>query len=31
VRFAQLPIARDRIYLGLKEAGLVPAREQVLS
>lgn len=31
VRFAQLPIARDRIYLGLKEAGLVPAREQLLS
>ncbi|WP_395399065.1 molybdopterin-dependent oxidoreductase [Arthrobacter sp. UC242_113] len=25
VRFAELPIARDRIYLGLKEAGLVPA------
>jgi CO/xanthine dehydrogenase Mo-binding subunit/aerobic-type carbon monoxide dehydrogenase small subunit (CoxS/CutS family) len=25
VRFASLPIARDRIYLGLKEAGLVPA------
>jgi CO/xanthine dehydrogenase Mo-binding subunit len=24
VRFASLPIARDRIYLGLKEAGLVP-------
>jgi CO/xanthine dehydrogenase Mo-binding subunit len=25
VRFAELPIARDKIYLGLKEAGLVPA------
>ena len=25
VRFSQLPIARDRIYLGLKEAGLVPS------
>jgi putative selenate reductase molybdopterin-binding subunit len=24
VRFATLPIARDKIYLGLKEAGLVP-------
>lgn len=24
VRFAELPIARDKIYLGLKEAGLVP-------
>jgi CO/xanthine dehydrogenase Mo-binding subunit/aerobic-type carbon monoxide dehydrogenase small subunit (CoxS/CutS family) len=24
VRFASLPIARDKIYLGLKEAGLVP-------
>ncbi|UTT69029.1 molybdopterin-dependent oxidoreductase [Arthrobacter sp. DNA4] len=29
VRFASLPIARDRIYLGLKEAGLVPGLEQV--
>ncbi|KQQ93601.1 aldehyde oxidase [Arthrobacter sp. Leaf141] len=27
VRFAQLPIARDRIYLGLREAGKVPAAE----
>ncbi|MET3923006.1 molybdopterin cofactor-binding domain-containing protein [Arthrobacter sp. UYEF20] len=26
VRFAELPIARDKIYLGLKEAGLVPSR-----
>jgi hypothetical protein len=25
VRFAELPIARDKIYLGLKDAGLVPA------
>ncbi|WP_104141140.1 molybdopterin-dependent oxidoreductase [Arthrobacter sp. ZGTC131] len=25
LRFAELPIARDKIYLGLKEAGLVPA------
>ncbi|MGN7252298.1 molybdopterin-dependent oxidoreductase [Arthrobacter sp. SAFR-014] len=25
VRFAELPIARDKIYLGLKEAGLVPS------
>ena len=24
VRFSQLPISRDKIYLGLKEAGLVP-------
>ena len=24
VRFTELPIARDKIYLGLKEAGLVP-------
>jgi len=24
VRFASLPIARDKIYLGLKGAGLVP-------
>lgn len=24
VRFAELPIARDKIYLGLKEAGLAP-------
>jgi len=31
VRFASLPIARDRIYLGLKEGGLVPKLEQVLS
>ncbi|MDQ0119875.1 molybdopterin cofactor-binding domain-containing protein [Pseudarthrobacter sp902506025] len=29
VRFTSLPIARDRIYLGLKEAGLVPGLEQV--
>ncbi|WP_324643135.1 molybdopterin-dependent oxidoreductase [Pseudarthrobacter sp. LT1] len=29
VRFASLPIARDRIYLGLKEAGLVAGLEQV--
>jgi CO/xanthine dehydrogenase Mo-binding subunit/aerobic-type carbon monoxide dehydrogenase small subunit (CoxS/CutS family) len=27
VRFASLPIARDKIYLGLKEAGLVPRLE----
>ncbi|GAA2137591.1 molybdopterin-dependent oxidoreductase [Arthrobacter humicola] len=26
VRFAELPISRDKIYLGLKEAGLVPSR-----
>lgn len=26
VRFSQLPISRDKIYLGLKEAGLVPSR-----
>ena len=26
LRFAELPIARDKIYLGLKEAGLVPSR-----
>jgi putative selenate reductase molybdopterin-binding subunit len=26
LRFAELPIARDKIYLGLKEAGLVPRR-----
>jgi CO/xanthine dehydrogenase Mo-binding subunit/aerobic-type carbon monoxide dehydrogenase small subunit (CoxS/CutS family) len=26
IRFAELPIARDKIYLGLKEAGLVPRR-----
>ncbi|MGY2746888.1 molybdopterin-dependent oxidoreductase [Arthrobacter sp. UYCu723] len=26
VRFAELPIARDKIYLGLKEAGLVRSR-----
>jgi CO/xanthine dehydrogenase Mo-binding subunit/aerobic-type carbon monoxide dehydrogenase small subunit (CoxS/CutS family) len=26
VRFSQLPISRDKIYLGLKEAGLVPTR-----
>jgi CO/xanthine dehydrogenase Mo-binding subunit len=25
LRFAELPIARDKIYLGLKEAGLVPS------
>lgn len=25
LRFAQLPIARDKIYLGLRDAGLVPA------
>jgi CO/xanthine dehydrogenase Mo-binding subunit len=31
VRFASLPIARDRIYLGLKEAGLVPKLEHVPS
>ncbi|MBX7442247.1 MULTISPECIES: molybdopterin-dependent oxidoreductase [unclassified Arthrobacter] len=31
VRFASLPIARDRIYVGLKEAGLVPKLEHVLS
>jgi CO/xanthine dehydrogenase Mo-binding subunit len=24
VRFSQLPISRDKIYLGLKEAGLAP-------
>ncbi|NUT71664.1 molybdopterin-dependent oxidoreductase [Pseudarthrobacter sp. C4D7] len=29
VRFASLPIARDRIYLGLKDAGLVPVKEVV--
>ncbi|ACL41161.1 aldehyde oxidase and xanthine dehydrogenase molybdopterin binding [Pseudarthrobacter chlorophenolicus A6] len=29
VRFASLPIARDRIYLGLKEAGMVPVGEGV--
>lgn len=26
VRFSELPISRDKIYLGLKEAGLVPSR-----
>ena len=26
VRFAELPISRDKIYLGLKEAGLTPSR-----
>lgn len=26
VRFAELPIARDKIYLGMKEAGLIPSR-----
>lgn len=26
IRFAELPIARDKIYLGLKDAGLVPRR-----
>ncbi len=31
VRFASLPIARDRIYLGLKKAGLVPKLERVPS
>ncbi|TWD55115.1 xanthine dehydrogenase molybdenum binding subunit apoprotein [Arthrobacter sp. AG367] len=31
VRFASLPIARDRIYLGLKEAGLVPKLEHAQS
>ncbi|WJH23944.1 molybdopterin-dependent oxidoreductase [Pseudarthrobacter defluvii] len=31
VRFASLPIARDRIYMGLKEAGLVPKLERVTS
>lgn len=31
VRFASLPIARDRIYLGLKEAGLVPKLEHARS
>lgn len=31
VRFASLPIARDRIYLGLKEAGLMPKLEHAQS
>ncbi len=26
VRFSELPISRDKIYLGLKEAGLAPSR-----
>ncbi|BAS10972.1 xanthine dehydrogenase [Arthrobacter sp. Hiyo4] len=25
IRFAELPIGRDKIYLGLKEGGLVPS------
>lgn len=31
VRFSSLPIARDKIYLGLKEAGLAPKLEHLLS